>query len=457
MGTILRFTLIALFVAAPSFDVLADEHVRIRVLERESPESIRLTASSAPIDLFAGDYASPIASLAIGESATIEAADGQLVLIANDMRMFTERLFARPEAFGHVLLSLERPNRQLQRSYAGEMRIEPEGRLVRVVNVVDLEEYVAAVVSREYGFDDLEGSKAMAVVARTYALRGRALGAEYDHVDHIRSQVYEGADRVLPIAREAAEATRGEVLTYGGELIEAVYYASSGGHTANNEDVWGSRPLPYLRAKADPFDTLSPHGSWTSTLSRPQVLSALSRATGHSVSGFINGDRGEDGRIKTIELLRTSGPRSEISANRFRLILIDAFGPAALRSTNFEARREGESYVFTGSGYGHGVGLNQWGARYLGTNGHDYREILAYYYDGVALATHEGGVPSRNGQAITPGGVLAAAGAPGSEVNLPDPSSERAEPRTESRVQRPERPASPTRPSVARPERRIGW
>jgi stage II sporulation protein D len=442
-----------------SADAFADDVVRIRLLERESPEAIRLTAATHSIELFAGDYSAPIAKLDVGEHATIEYADGQLVLVANDMRMFAERLFARPDPHGSLVLSLERPARNLTRSYAGELRIEPDGRSLQLVNTVDLEEYVAAVVSREYGFDDLEGSKAMAVVARTYALRGRTLGAAYDHVDHVRSQVYEGADRVLPIAREAATATRGQVLTYGGELIEAVYFASSGGHTANNEDVWGTRPLPYLRAKADPFDSLSPHGSWTSTLSRQQVLNALSRATGHSVSGFISGERGPDGRIRTMELLRTSGPRAEITANRFRLILIDAFGAQALRSTNFEARRDGESYVFSGAGYGHGVGMNQWGARYLATNGHSYRDILAYYYTGVTLAAHQNGVPTRSGETLTADAVIAAA--EGRGVTLPavsptDGSAERAD-ESRTRVQRPERPTSPTRPTVTRPERRIGW
>lgn len=436
----------------------SDDLVRIRILERESPEKIRLTASTGPIELFAGDYSAPIARLASGDHATIESANGQLVLVANDMRMFAERLFARPDDHGHVVVSLERPSRELRRSYAGEMRLDVDGGRLRVVNVVDLEEYVAAVVSREYGFDDLEGSKAMAVVARTYALRGRTLGGEYDHVDHVRSQVYEGADRVLAVAREAAGATRGEVLTYGGELIEAVYFASSGGYTASNEDVWGTRPLPYLRAKEDPFDAISPHGSWTSTLPRSDVLGALSRATGYSVSGFISGERGPDGRIKTMELLRTSGPRAEISANRFRLILLDAFGHAALRSTNFDARRDGESYVFTGSGYGHGVGMNQWGARYLGSNGHDYREILAFYYTGVTLARHENGIPTRSGQALSPGEVLASAQHDGIDATLPDATVESSdEPRTRSRVERPERPTSPSRPSVPRPERRIGW
>jgi stage II sporulation protein D len=434
----------------------ADDLVRIRILEREGPQKVKLTAAATPVELFAGDYSAPIARLAAGEAATVESANGQLVVIAGDMRMFAERLFVRPENFGQLVLSLERPSRDLRRSYAGELRIDPDGANLRVVNAVDLEEYVAAVVSREYGFDDLEGSKAMAVVARTYALRGRTLGSEYDHVDHVRSQVYEGSDRVLPIAREAAEATRGEVLTYGGELIEAVYFASSGGHTANNEDVWGTRPLPYLRGKEDPFDAISPHGAWTSTLPRADVLAALSRATGHSVSGFISGDRGPDGRIKSVELLRTSGPRTEVTANRFRLMIMDEFGYQALRSTNFEARRDGESYVFSGSGYGHGVGLNQWGARYLGQNGYDYREILAYYYTDVHLASHQNGVPTRDGQPLIAEAVLEAAN--GTSVTLPEPAAaEATEERRTSRIDRPERPARPTRPEVARPDRRIGW
>lgn len=460
-SSVMRAAFVSILLASAAIlfavDSFADDVVRIRLLEREAPEAIRLTAASHTIELFAGDYSTPIARLEVGEHAMIEQANGQLVLVANDMRMFAERLFARPADHGHLVLSVERPARQLTRSYAGELRIEPDGSTLRLVNAVDLEEYVAAVVSREYGFDDVEGSRAMAVVARTYALRGRTLGGSYDHVDHVRSQVYEGADRVLPVAREAARATQGEVLTYGGELIEAVYFASSGGHTANNEDVWGTRPLPYLRARPDPFDSLSPHGNWTATVPRQEVLNALSRATGYSVSGFISGERGPDGRIRTMELLRTSGPRAEINANRFRLVLIDALGAQTLRSTNFEARREGESYVFSGAGYGHGVGMNQWGARYLATNGHSYRDILAYYYTGVTLARHQNGVPTRSGEALTADALIDAAEGRGITLPAATTTDVSDEGRRSSRVQRPDRPTSPTRPTVTRPDRRIGW
>jgi len=275
------------------------------------------------------------------------------------------------------------------RTYTGSLRLSRSESAsgVQIVNRVPLSDYVASVVAGEYGLDDRAGTRAMAVVARTYALFStKHFDGEYDHVDGTASQVYRGQAVVTDRARRAARATRGEILTYDGEPIQAVYFSSSGGHTANNEDVWtGSDPLPYLRGKKDSYDRQSPKHRWSARINRRALLQALTLQQGTSVEGFLLGERSPDGRLHTVEILRSDDTETEIEASTFRTIVNEEVEGSPLKSTWFDARRDGSDYVFDGRGHGHGVGLNQWGAHAMAEQGKSYREILSFYYTGVQI------------------------------------------------------------------------
>ncbi|MFW5972940.1 MAG: SpoIID/LytB domain-containing protein [Bacteroidota bacterium] len=441
----------------------AEDVVRVRILETEGPQAIAVHAPSGDLSIYAGDFGEPISTLGSGKRALISQSSGQLSILVDGVRLFAEELRIR----AHPTLSIEIEQGDatgLERVLPGELLISSgSGDALILENVLDVDDYVASVVSHEYGFDDLEGSKAMAVVARTYALK-QLLNPSKPLADHVGSQVYGDIRRVSDVARQAAVETSGQVLVHGGDLIEAVYFSSSGGHTADNDAVWNSSPLPYLRGRPDPFDRASPHREWTSSIDRTDLLRELGRNLGFTVNGFIVGDRGPDGRVRTVEMLRTSGPRKEISSNQFRLIIAAAFGATSLRSTNFDARREGDTYVFTGSGFGHGVGLSQYGARYLAEQGFDHREILAYYYGDVRLAEHRDGVPRDGGVRLEADRILAFAEgrsddqrppqlANTMETEVDSDASDR-----EERVTPASRPvSSPSRVSPPKPGRRIGW
>jgi stage II sporulation protein D len=274
------------------------------------------------------------------------------------------------------------------RTYTGSLYLAPapESGLL-VVNNVPLEDYVASVVASEYGLDDRAGRKAMAVVARTYGLfTSEKFGGTYDQADGTASQVYEGVGAVTSASRRAAESTRGEVLTYDEALIQSVYFSSSGGHTADNEAVWNAKePIPYLRGKDDPYDSNSPHHSWSASVPRSQLLQVLTRAHGSLVKGFTIDERSSDGRVKTINLLQSSGSPAEMNANDFRLVVNRGVDGNPLKSTWFDARRSGNRYVFDGRGFGHGVGLSQWGAHEMAKRGKSYRDILTFYYTDVRI------------------------------------------------------------------------
>jgi stage II sporulation protein D len=211
-------------------------------------------------------------------------------------------------------------------------------------------------------------------------------GGTYDQADGTVSQVYKGVTAVTDASRTATRRTEGEVLTHDRTLIQAVYFSSSGGHTANNEDVWEAKqPIPYLRGREDPYDEASPHHTWSATVDRSSLLQVLTRRRGTSVEGFTIDSRAPHGRVTTINVLQSDGTRHEMNANAFRLAVNRGVEGAPLKSTWFDARRSGSQYVFDGRGFGHGVGLSQWGAHAMAEQGEDYRDILRYYYTDVAI------------------------------------------------------------------------
>lgn len=376
-----------LFLGTPAL-AQTDEVVRVRLFDLAAPTKIRIAAHEGPVRLFAADFTQEMARLEGGEDAVVMRASNQLHIQIGETGIFANsiRVEAAPGA-QTVLNVVEGRSPTKPRPYQGTVRItldESEWKLL-VVNQVELEDYVAAVVSTEYGFDDLEGSKAMAVIIRTYTLAVlNKYGTDYDHVDHTLSQVYRGTDRITPIIREAVRQTRGQILSHDDRLIEAVYFSVSGGHTADNEAVWRSQALPYLRGKPDPYGASAPHADWSIRIPRTRLLAALSAAYG-DVTGFVIGERGNDGRVTGVDLLNSAGGRRTIRANEFRMHVLKNFGDASLRSTLFDVRREGEEYIFEGKGSGHGVGLSQWGAHDLAMRNTPYQEILDFYYTDVRL------------------------------------------------------------------------
>lgn len=366
--------------------------VRVRLKHTSALETVELTVRKGPLVVHLPGGGRPVMRLQSGETTTLGIRQNDVYVRRGSNGLYARTLRIRP-AGRSAKWSLDFNNGT--RTYTGSLYLAPApeaGTSLLVVNNVPIEDYVASVVAGEYGLDDEEGKKAMAVVARTYGLfTSKKFGGTYDQSDGTASQVYKGTGAVTPASRRAAKATEGEVLTHDGALIQAVYFSSSGGHTADNENVWNAkRPVPYLRGKKDPYDSQSPHHTWSTAVNRPALLRVLSRRHGQSVRGFMIGERSEDGRVKTITLLESGGGRHEMNANAFRLAVNQGVDDARLKSTWFDARRSGNQYVFNGHGFGHGVGLSQWGAHTMAGQGKSYRDILRFYYTDVSLDRLDG-------------------------------------------------------------------
>ncbi|HZA13360.1 MAG TPA: SpoIID/LytB domain-containing protein [Myxococcaceae bacterium] len=256
----------------------------------------------------------------------------------------------------------------------GEVVIQVHGRALQLINVIALEHYLAAVLGSEMpSWFPEEALKAQAVAARTYALHKKL--EAYDQPYHLGSsvlhQVYGGLRREDERTRAAVDATRGEVLTWDLQPIEAYFHASCGGRTEDGLHALG-RDLPYLHSVTCPCGS-SAVSRWEASVSPSDVEAAI----GAPGANLVIASRTPTGRVERLR----AGSRP-IDAVTFRRRL----GYARVKSLSFDVQpaRDGELRL-TGRGHGHGAGLCQWGARALATQGRSYRQILAHYYAGTEL------------------------------------------------------------------------
>lgn len=263
------------------------------------------------------------------------------------------------------------------RWYRGRTRLIRQGNGITALNVVDLEQYLYSVVGAEaIPTWPLEALKAQAVAARTYALHKTATASNqyYDLDTTTKTQVYKGLETEFLSTHEAVNATLGQVMTYQGKTILAVFHSSSGGHTENVEDVWTS-PLPYLRGVVD-YDQSAPVFQWTKSFTGSQ-LGSLVGGVGR-VRSLIPERTTPHGRVVSLKIVGDRGSK-RISGTQFRQAL-------DLRSTLFTISPVGGSFQINGRGFGHGIGLSQWGTYYLAEQGTSYDQILSHYYQNANLS-----------------------------------------------------------------------
>jgi stage II sporulation protein D len=272
----------------------------------------------------------------------------------------------------------------------GKIWVRVEAGRIQVLNRIGLEDYVASTVGGEMSPSwPSEALRAQAVAARTYALyeASRRRSDAWDVRATAESQVYQGVAAETRETRSATRATAGQVLTYSGAPILAVFHSTAGGRTATAGEVWGE-DLPYLRVVEVEDEDDAPHTYWRTVFSRQGIQGVLESA-GVSVGqleGLSIEARTSSGRVERL-VARGSAGSAQLSGSNLRTLM----GGIGLRSTLFEIREVPEGFAFVGSGYGHGVGMSQWGARAMARKGASYKRILARFYPGARLES----LPSR--------------------------------------------------------------
>ena len=328
------------------------------------------------------------------------------------------------------------------RAFRGTFELSPddEGDMI-VVNTVSTHDYLASVVgSEEPSSWEAEALASQAIAARTYLYTHLGKHKSYDLEGDTRDQEYDGTANEDSRTRAAVERTAGLVATYRGAPIEALYSANAGGVTEDSENVYANA-LPYLRSVPSPGDEVAKDSSWghtswewTKELSATQLRDYLQQrglsvgtptaiqltsvsSTGRVIGATITGSAGSQpigkdraryyfglmSSLFTVTVLPTGANERVDATNSVRIAALELLG-ARVVQTSFEILHDGSgnelglqitgyvyelpaTFVFTGKGFGHGVGMSQWGAQGMALRGASYQQILAHYYIGTALTS----------------------------------------------------------------------
>ena len=323
-------------------------------------------------------------------------------------------------------------NNQNSRLYGGSFRVQPNAyKTFTLVNQVPLETYLRGVVPHEIGPSaPYNAVEAQTIIARTYALRNlrRFVTDDYELCADTHCQVYKGLTGTVPTADQAIAATKGLVLTYKNELVDALYSSTSGGITAPFSDTWNGPERPYLKAIIDSpnsvwnlsqksladeknfrdfinlKDGFNETGRdvfrWRRTNTLEQIAADLQRyleRTKHRLADFTKivkmdvVERSPAGRILKLRVQTDKG-MVELQKNEIR----SAFGPPT--STLFyldpiyDTDKTLTGYAFVGGGFGHGVGLSQYGSYNLANLGWSGGQILSFYYPATQIQPLKEGI-----------------------------------------------------------------
>ena len=246
---------------------------------------------------------------------------------------------------------------------------------------LELEEYVTCVVGTEMPAEfNEQAMMAQAVLARTYALKAlknnirltdNSSTQNYKSVDELKKMWGSNFDRYYNKVKNAVLSTSGKYLTYNGELIEAVYHSTSNGTTENSINVWGNS-FPYLVSVESLYDETNP-SFYKETQITYDKLSSVFKTTINNETEFNILSKTSGNRVDKIEIAGTIYTGVQV-----RTLL-------GLRSTDFEIVKNEAGVIFQTRGYGHGVGMSQYGANGMAKNGYNYESILKHYYTGVTI------------------------------------------------------------------------
>lgn len=387
-------------------------------LERElgNPKTLKMELK--------GNYLS-LESLILKEGVTYKLSlqKGYLIIKGDGQTQKVKRSFSLiPKTYDehHVLTINGHP-------YLGAMTFTIEKKkVIRPINQLPLEDYLKGVVPFEvYSSWGLETLKAQALAARTYAVSH--LGKTID--DTTRYQAY-GGYAWKERTTKAVEETKGEVITYHHHLIDAFYSASNGGETESNANVWGGTPESYYPIKKDPFDPIEP---WNFTLHKIQIKFGKNnwnnpftwndlqerdkKITSAIKRSLANKGYSEDIKIMSIPEFYIS-PMKDASGRALRgsftinflqrffhsfivydqvrldNVPIDYIRPM-IGATTFKSylvdgfKETADAYYVKGRGFGHGVGMSQWGAHVMGDAGKSYKQILKFYFPGTTIIQYQ--------------------------------------------------------------------
>ncbi len=374
----------------------------VRIALAVSQQSAQLTATGA-WNIYDAGTQKLLGELSASDVISAQSRDGTLILKGAQSQSVRGAMIARPAGAGsYISYGGHR--------YRGEIALAASGDGVLVINRVAVEDYLRGVVPLEIGTDRTQSEsaavEAQAIAARSYTYTRMDDGRPYDMVATTTDQVYGGMDAERPLSDAAISVTHNMVMMYGGKVINAPYHANSGGVTAAASEVWRSSDEPYLVSVSDRipgtdhyYGEDAPRFRWTRTLSGSELSILLDRylpkySTARSGSvgtlrKITETGRTPSGRIAGL-IFETDRGSFAVRGNDVRSVLRTASGdllPSTLFTFDEKTDRKGQvtSLTIHGSGNGHGVGMDQWGAIARARAGQDALSILRTYYPGTTI------------------------------------------------------------------------
>jgi stage II sporulation protein D len=406
---LLPVALIMNFLLVPVHAQAVEPTIRVNIL---SNVQTVLISGESDFEILSGETGKQLARFTAGEQVSFAVKEKSMTINDKKVDVAKCRIVQFRSTNAH-------PITVNSKQYRGNIDVIHGKIGLSIVNVLPMEQYLYGVVGKEMSGEwALEAVKAQAVAARTYALYkyNQHQAGDYDVGATTDCQVYGGLDNETPRVLKAVDDTVGQVLIYQGNLIPAYFHSSSGGYTENSENVWGTYQ-PYSRGVVD-YDQHSPHYKWEKKLTASELAEAISRA-GYQL-GVIKTielapltkapmsipERGVSGRVKVMGFVGTTGS-AQLTGEKIRTILdlkstlfdisilssMPKAGEFQLQNKNTLHRLSGrpdEVILISGFGWGHGLGLSQWGAKAMAEKGPlgdatYYKEILKHYYQGTTI------------------------------------------------------------------------
>jgi len=285
----------------------------------------------------------------------------------------------------YIIVTLFNNNDNYELIYNSSPKIRVMRSDKKIVEEIPIEQYIVGVLAGEMPISfDIEALKAQAVASRSYAKKRMIYNKnkDYDVIDTTTNQVYldneelkeawgKNYEKNYKKIIEAVSATLGEYVTYDGEVIDAFFFSTSTGITENSENVF-SESLPYLKSVSSTWDSISPVYRVTKTFKLKEFYEKLKIKYSNNLE------------IKYLSKTKTDKVK-KISINNVEFAGGDIVDIFKLKSSYFTLKQEGDKIIITTKGYGHGVGMSQYGAYAMALQGYNYKEILKYYYQGVEI------------------------------------------------------------------------
>lgn len=268
--------------------------------------------------------------------------------------------------------------------YRGEIRILQQlNDKLSVIEETDIESFIDGVLGSEMPQSWNEDAlRAQAVTARTYAMYKKKIRRDdVYHLDMLEL-AYRGIANETGRLTQIVQDTKGIVMVYNWNIFPAYFHSTCGGHTEDVRHVFGKDSIPPLSGVACNYCSDSKHSSWSTDISKSAIEKKLQEANVYisNISTVMAVNPGAGNHGSRVEIASANGSK-EMNANDFRLMI----GPNNLLSTSFQTKNNGKSITFTGKGWGHGVGLCQYGAQSMAEKGFKWAEILKYYYPKIEL------------------------------------------------------------------------